>query len=370
MRKTIVPILVGVFWSAALFAQQRPGDFEVGSGELEITPGGSATVSVDVRIPENHHIYVRNASSMSFNIVTSFRIPEQEGFGVEVNKAPEGEKYETDYILRGKGRSQEAGRYELTLFEQKGREAGPRVYAVPLIIKTQMCDSKTNICFKPQEFKKLLRVRIKGEKVSVNFRSQSSINWITSYDEAFKKAKASGKNVFVVITAPEWCGYCRYLERDVFAKSSVAESLNKGFVALRLLDTNPDRSKFNYSGYPTMKVADPSGKIVKEGGIGRQEQSFLAAIAPFAKADDVDGPEIIGSDSYEGQLKVKFYKSGNQWVLESPLTGKQSYQEARRDEKYIILKHPSKNEFLAVPVDGQQGFFHDGSGWKPAFTLD
>ncbi|MCB1137951.1 MAG: thioredoxin family protein, partial [Leptospiraceae bacterium] len=291
------------------------------------------------------------------------------GFGVEIKKEPDTQKYETDYILKGKGRNQVAGTYELEIFEQKGRSAAPRIYTVPLIIKSQMCDSRTNICFRPQEFKKLLRIKIQGDKVSVNFRSTSSINWITSYDEAFQKAKASGKNVFVVITAPDWCGYCRYLERDVFSKSTVAESLNQGFVALRILDTNSDKNKFQFNGYPTMKIADSSGKIIKEGGIGRQETSFLAAIAPFAKSEEVDGPEIIGSDSYSARLSVKFYKEGNGWVMESPLTGKQSYEEARRDEKYIILKS-AKNEFLAIPLSGDQGFYHDGKKWIPAFKLE
>ncbi|MEQ8350889.1 MAG: thioredoxin family protein [Leptospiraceae bacterium] len=361
-----------VLAATGLEARQLPTDFELvdKAGNLEISPGGTATIALDVKLPEDHHIYLRNATSMSFNIVTSFHIPEDQGFGVEVKSAPEGEKYETDFILRGKGRAQSAGRYELSIFEQKGRDAGPKTYAVPIVIKTQMCNSKTNVCYKPQEFKKLLRIKITGKKQNVQFRSTSNINWVTSYDEAFQKARSSGKNVFVVITAPEWCGYCRYLERDVFSQSSVAQALNSGFVALRILDTNSDKSKFQFSGYPTMKVADPSGKIIKDGGIGRQESSFLTAIAPFARSgEDTDPPEVIGSDSYAAQIKAKFYKEGNDWILESALTGKQKYQEARRDEKYIILKHPTRNEFLAVPLNGDQGYFHNGTEWLPAFQI-
>ena len=221
MKSKIVLVLV-MLMTSGLAAQQLPTDFELEarSGNMEIAPGGSSTINLDLKLPEGHHIYLRHATSMSFNIVTSFSIPEDQGFGVEIESAPEGEKYDTDYILRGKGRNQTSGSYKLTIFEQKGRESGARTYAVPLIIKSQMCNSKTNICYKPQEFKKLLRIKVTGKKQSVTFRSTSSINWVTSYDEAFKKAKSSGKNVFVVITAPDWCGYCRYLERDVFSKSS------------------------------------------------------------------------------------------------------------------------------------------------------
>ena len=359
-----------LFAAVGLNAQQLPGDFELPNSSLEMAPGGSAEVSLNLKLPDKHHIYLRHASSMSFNIVTSFSIPEDQGFGVEVQKAPEGEKYETDYILRGKGRDKISGTYRLTVFEQKGRSPGNRTYAVPLLIKTQMCNSATNVCYRPQEFKKLLRIKVTGDKVSVNFRSTSSIDWVTSYDQAFQKARASGKNVFVVITAPDWCGYCRYLERDVFAKSSVAQALNSGFVALRILDTNSDKSKFQFSGYPTMKVADPSGKIIKDGGIGRNEDSFLTAIAPFAKTEDTDAPDIIGSDEYKAVIQTRIYKEGQNWILETPLTGKEVYQEARRDAKYIILKHSSKNEFLAVPLQGEQGFFHNGSKWIPAFKLN
>ena len=373
MKSKLILIIGSLILATGLAAQQLPTDFQLEdkAGNLEIGPGGSASINLDLKLPADHHIYIRHATAMSFNIVTSFSIPEDQGFGVEIESAPEGEKYDTDYILRGKGRNQTVGQYKLTIFEQKGREAGPGTYAVPLIIKSQMCNSKTNICYKPQEFKKLLRIKITGSRQSVQFRSTSNINWVTSYDEAFQKARNSGKNVFVVITAPDWCGYCRYLERDVFSKSSVAEALNSGFVALRILDTNSDKSKFQFSGYPTMKVANPSGKIIKDGGIGRQETSFLSAIAPFASTgENTDPPEVIGNDSYVASIQAKFYKEGGDWILENTLTGKQKYKEARRDEKYIILKHPTRNEFLAVPLKGGQGYIHDGSKWVPAFKVD
>jgi thiol-disulfide isomerase/thioredoxin len=354
-----------------LEARQLPTDFRLVSSDITMAPGGSSTVELEVRIPKNNHIYVKNATALSFNIVTEFRIPEGQGFGVELKEAPEAERYETDFILRGQGREKVAGTYKLEVFEQLGRSESNRTLAIPLVIKTQMCDSKTNVCFRPQEFKKLLRIRIQGEKTTISFRSKSDVNWVTSYDEAFKKAKSSGKNVFVIITAPSWCGYCRYLERDVFSKASVAETLNQGFVPLRLLDTNADRNKFQFSGYPSMKVASPAGKILKDGGIGRQEQSFLAAIAPFAKEAEVDEEvAIVGDDSYRASLMVRIYREGDQWILQSPLTGTQGFTEARRDEKYIILKHSSRQEFLAVPLQGKVGYHHDGKGWKEAFKVE
>ncbi|MCB1165244.1 MAG: thioredoxin family protein [Leptospiraceae bacterium] len=371
MKLKSVALLFFLF-SAALQAQQKPDDFSlITSGPiLEVSPGGSADIKIAVRIPEDNHIYVRPATAMSFNIATSFRIPDSEGFAVDVQNAPEATKHDTDYILEGKGRSNVAGVYELRIFEQKGRKAGPQVYTVPIIIKTQMCNSKTNICFRPQEFKKSVRIKVIGEKQSVSVRATSNINWVSSYDQAMAEAKKSGKNVFVVITAPSWCGYCQMLERDVFSKDNVAAALNGGFIPLRILDTNSDQNKFQFSGYPTMKIASSSGQIVKDGGIGRSEQSFLAAIAPFAKTNEQENTqEVLGKDEYRANLSIRVYKSGANWVVESPVTGKVLYTEARRDEKYIILKSTQKNEFLAVPLNGDQGYFHDGEKWSPAFTI-
>jgi len=36
-----------------------------------------------------------------------------------------------------------------------------------------------------------------------------SIEWITPYDEAFKKAKIESRNLLVLITAPTWRGWCK-----------------------------------------------------------------------------------------------------------------------------------------------------------------
>lgn len=89
------------------------------------------------------------------------------------------------------------------------------------------------------------------------FETRDDVAWIQRHAQALDQARSSGRNILVVITAPSWCGYCRQLEARVFSKDAVAQTLNNKFVPLQILDTNNDRKKFNFDGYPTMFVAIP-----------------------------------------------------------------------------------------------------------------
>ncbi|MCB1158979.1 MAG: thioredoxin family protein, partial [Leptospiraceae bacterium] len=186
------------------------------------------------------------------------------------------------------------------------------------------------------------------------------------------QAKQSGQNVFVVITAPTWCGYCKMLERDVFAKDSVHSVLNSKFVALRILDSNPDKSKFNFRGYPTMMVANSSGQILTQ-SIPRREDSFLTALKKYETSGGGNGGsednKPLSGESYNYSIKVNgtFKRTADgQWIETKETTGeKVSYKEVRRDSNYIVIQNVSTKTFLALPVRSSKGFIYENGKWKP-----
>lgn len=374
MRTSIT--FITSFLVATSVLQAKAPQFELQNDRLTITPGGTTELYINTYIPDKNHIYLDHIGP-SFNILTSFSTT-SEGWIIEAKRLPAGEKYEQDLILRGKGRDVIAGRYTLAVYETKGREAASKPQTVEIVIRTQMCNSKTNICYRPKTIKKSLQVQITGSRKNIStkkFRSlgsagTNSVEWILDYSEAFAKAKSTGQHVFVVITAPSWCGYCKVLDRNVFSKEQVAKTLNSKFIPLRILDTNPDNEKFQYSGYPTMFLYDSKGAMVKE-VYNRKQQPFLSELAEYERQAGTSSNEEPSSNetmTYSRSMSGKFVREGKEW-FRIEKDEKVAYSEDSRDENYIILIEKESGQFIALPIAGGTGYkFVDGQ-WVEAFRF-
>ncbi len=100
------------------------------------------------------------------------------------------------------------------------------------------------------------------------------IEWV-SLEEAQTKAPQQGKKVMIYAEA-EWCGYCKKMNQEVFPQESVADSLQKYFLPVRI-DIESNRKtvlngeelseqmlaqKFRVTGTPTMIFLDSEGKVL------------------------------------------------------------------------------------------------------------
>ena len=97
------------------------------------------------------------------------------------------------------------------------------------------------------------------------------------YDAALRRAKESGKPLFLLFTGSDWCGFCVKLAREVLAKDEFA-ALAKNAYELVVLDFPKDenkqtdkqrrrykrlRQKFASScGYPTIVLVSPDEKVL------------------------------------------------------------------------------------------------------------
>lgn len=90
---------------------------------------------------------------------------------------------------------------------------------------------------------------------------ENPVQWVATVEEAFSRAKLTGKPVFVDVHA-EWCGWCKKLERDVFPQPEVASLLNTQFIPVRV-DTQEDMAfpqKYNVQGLPTLLILEANGR--------------------------------------------------------------------------------------------------------------
>lgn len=94
--------------------------------------------------------------------------------------------------------------------------------------------------------------------------TSSTVRWIMEYQAGMSRAQSKGRNAFILITAPTWCGPCRWMEHNTFPDARVVRLLNNHYVAIRILDKvdgqrNPDLQHFKFRGYPTYIIKSPEG---------------------------------------------------------------------------------------------------------------
>ncbi len=179
------------------------------------------------------------------------------------------------------------------------------------------------------------------------------IEWIDDYDRGLAKAQRVNRNMFVLITAPSWCGPCQWMEANTFTDETIISYINRNFVPVRVEDTkngdrNPDLDHFNFSGFPTVFIRNAAEKdLIKSVGAADAEQ-LLAKIRPTAD---------VGYDPSEAYLHFKhdggFYKQTGMNTWEALIDGERAtLQETQRNGGYIYLYNESEEYFLAVPEAG------------------
>jgi len=125
--------------------------------------------------------------------------------------------------------------------------------------------------------KKTIPLLCAALSASVAFAKTSTPEgWLDDYDAALKKAAAETKHVVVDFSGSDWCGWCKRLDKEVFATDEFRTGAAEKYVLL-MVDTPRDKSllspkaakenpklveRFGVRGFPTVVVLDPKGEEV------------------------------------------------------------------------------------------------------------
>jgi protein disulfide-isomerase len=115
--------------------------------------------------------------------------------------------------------------------------------------------------------------------ISVCAMAHAGDGWLTSYDEAVKVSKQTGKPILADFTGSDWCGWCIRLHKEVFSKPKF-QSWAKSNVVLLSLDypqlkaqskalkeqNQKLQEKYQIEGFPTVLLLEPTGKVIGRSG--------------------------------------------------------------------------------------------------------
>ena len=94
--------------------------------------------------------------------------------------------------------------------------------------------------------------------------------WTADYEAALAQAKKENKSVLLEFTGSDWCPPCKLMAKNVFSKKEFVDAATKNYVLVKLDFPRADKElakknkplaeKYAIRGYPTVVLADASGK--------------------------------------------------------------------------------------------------------------
>ncbi len=293
MRKikvaAVVFLCIGILWAGD---SENPKAVLSLDQNFSLPAGQSKSIDVKVNVPSGYGIVVGH-SGKSLNMIANFGQTANNGLYFSIEKMPNGTKKGNNLLATGNPV------FKVRLSELKGAKSGASLQS-EIVFNYQLCPLSAGRCLSPDGISKSVSVNISGDRqirlAASKSKSVSAIKWAPTYDNALKAAKSSGQNIYVIVTAPAWCGACQMMERETFEKANVQKVLNTDFVSLQVLDTSPDIDKFNIEGFPTSFVLDSKGNELSQQVGGIDASQFLSFLSNFRKAkngddDDSDDPD-------------------------------------------------------------------------------
>lgn len=124
-----------------------------------------------------------------------------------------------------------------------------------------------------------LRTLLAGALLALSMAAVAGEKWLTSWDEAAKLSKKTGKPILADFTGSDWCGWCIKLKKEVFDTPAFDKWAKDNVILLELDYPNAKpqsdavkkqnaalAKKYSIEGYPTILFLDASGKILGKSG--------------------------------------------------------------------------------------------------------
>ena len=143
--------------------------------------------------------------------------------------------------------------------------------------------------------------------------------WTEDFAKAQKTAAAEGKDLLIVFTGSDWCGWCIRLQKEVFTKDAFKDDAPKHFVLVELdfpqqkeqadelKKQNAElQEKFGIEGFPTIVLADAKGRpYAKTGYQEGGPEKYVKHLAELRKVREDRDEAMKKADAASGLEKAK-----------------------------------------------------------------
>ncbi len=166
-------------------------------------------------------------------------------------------------------------------------------------------------------FKRALVACVVAVLVGAAFAGEAA--WTENATEAMATAAKEGKDLLIDFTGSDWCGWCIKLDKEVFSQEPFGAEAPKSFVLLKLdfprqrplsddiKKQNAEwQAKFRISGYPTIVLADATGKpYAKTGYRPGGAEKYIEHLAELRKARVARDEALAKAKTAQGTEKAK-----------------------------------------------------------------
>ena len=190
--------------------------------------------------------------------------------------------------------------------------------------------------------------------------SAGDISWFTGYDEALVAAQSSNKNMFILITAPSWCGWCVKLENNVLSTEEFQDYISKNYIALKLLDKvdgkeNTELSRFDFGGFPTVFLYDSQGTYIRD-AYTQNPDEMITTLKNNVNAVGRNRPSLSELQLPEKYIQTdgsgEYVNNGDGTWTVTTSGESQDYSLRSFDYKYLYLSNPSDDSLIALSMSG------------------
>lgn len=186
------------------------------------------------------------------------------------------------------------------------------------------------------------------------------IDWLSNADAAFSRAEQENRPLFVMITGGVWCDPCLWMEENTLRDRSIVSTVERGWVPLRLLDTDAVTQRWERGILPTVLFLDSSGteidrlegtytvdmlrrRIAEAYGVARGSPTEPPAATVQRDEEDLESQIFAVADgTIRTDGRGAWYTSG----LDLP----ERFEEYDRDETFLYLRDRSTATIIAITV--------------------
>ena len=190
-------------------------------------------------------------------------------------------------------------------------------------------------------------------------KTSTPAGWTDDFEAAKKQASQEGKDLFVVFSGSDWCGWCVRLEEEVFSKNGFTEKISETFVPV-FIDSPQDKSRlsalakkqnpelvdrYRIQGYPTVLLLDAEGDVFAQTGYAAGgPEKYLQAVAEMQE-NGKNSPEYKARKAVAAVPENDARRAEKLDAVLAPL----SAEAQLANVEYV-------EEVLAADPDGKRGF--------------